>query len=67
MGQWRSSWRSDQQSLDLALDGLDLFLEFLGLVGGDRACDHRSRDPTGSTECGLGGYEDVRDVLILTE
>lgn len=57
----------DQELLDLGLDGDDLSRKLPSLVGRDGRGDDGSGDTASSAESGLGGKEDVRNVLVLAE
>jgi len=57
----------DQELLDLELDSQDLGLEVRALVGGDRAGNDGAGDTAGTAESGLGGDENVGDVLVLAK
>ena len=57
----------DQELLDLELDGQDLGLEIRTLVGGDGASNNGAGDTAGTAESGLGGDENVGDVLVLAK
>jgi hypothetical protein len=49
------------------LDGINLALELASLGGGDRGGNDGPRDTASTAEGGLGGDEDVGDVLVLAE
>ena len=49
------------------LDSLDLRVQLPSLVGRHASSDHRPANPTSSTESGLAGQKDVRDVLVFAQ
>jgi hypothetical protein len=49
------------------LDRVNLGLELPGLVGGDRGGDDGARYAARTSESGLGGDEDVGNVLVLAK
>lgn len=57
----------EEPEAHLLLDDKDLSVELSSLVGGDGGSDDGSGDTTGSSKSGLGGKEDVGDVLVLAE
>jgi len=57
----------DQQSLNLVLDNPDLGLQLTRLVGSDTGADNGPAHTACSAQGDLAGYEDVGDVLVLTE
>lgn len=57
----------DHQTLDLILQRTNLGGELRGLVGGDAAADHGSRDTTGAAQCHLRRHVDVGSVLVFAQ
>jgi len=49
------------------LDGIDLRPQFPSFIGSDRSGNDGPRNTTSATESGLGGNENVRNVLVLAE
>lgn len=49
------------------LDSLDLRVQLPSLVGRHASSDDGPANPTSSTESGLAGQKDVRDVLVFAQ
>jgi len=61
------SRNSDEQLLDVLLNGDDGRFELRLLVDSDGAGDHRARHAARATQRRFGSDEDVRDVLVLAK
>jgi hypothetical protein len=57
----------DHQTLDSGLDGADLVGQLGGLVGSDRASNHRAGDTGSTAQSHLAGDVDVGNVLVLSK